>query len=173
MDAAIGDSDEDDNDGDNLDEGMEEIGPEEEPHDHIEAQSPVIPIPATFNAHPPPPFHMVDFLHQTSSYNLIQVFQDAQAMPVIPVHIPCERPGGEARRAIMKARAHTVPRSVCETFAFCSSRTISAEDTAVVLETFGNVRLNNILLYVPFYLSYFICFILHITLTVLIQIYFT
>ena len=56
------------------------------------------------------------------------------------VHIPFERPGGDARRAIMKARAANVPRSVSEGFALVTSRTISAEDTAVILETFGNVR---------------------------------
>ena len=138
---AIGDSEDDDNDIDNED--MEHLCPEEEIHQSD--QSPVIPIPMipdTSNIHPPQPFLMVDFMHKTSSYNLMQVFQEAQSMPFIPVHIPCERPGGESRRAIMKARAATVPRSVCETFAFCTSRTISAEDTAVVLETFGNVRMN-------------------------------
>ena len=129
---AIGDSDEDDNDVDNED--MQDLCPDEEIPDLV------IKIPATSHAHPPSPFRMVDYMHKTSSYNLMQVFQEAQAMPSISVHIPCERPGGEARRAIMKARAANIPRSVCETFAFSTSRTISAEDTAVVLETFGNVR---------------------------------
>ena len=144
---AIGDSDEEE-DKDVENEEMEDTGPEAE----IQHPSPVLPNPATSNVYPPPPFHMVEFMHKTSSYNLMQVFQDAQSMPFIPVHIPCERPGGEARRAIMKARAATVPRSVCEPFAFCTSRTISAEDTAVILETFGNVRFNISSLYLLLYL---------------------
>ena len=81
-------------------------------------------------------------MHKTSSYDLQQVFQLADSMPVIPVHIPCKRPGGEARRAIMKARAANATRSVSEVFGLVTSRTISAEDTAVILETFGNVSWN-------------------------------
>jgi hypothetical protein len=101
----------------------------------------VIPPPARASrpGPPSPPFDMTEFMHKTSSYDLQQVFQLADSMPVIPVHIPCERPGGEARRAIMKARAANVTRSVSEIFGLVTSRTISAEDTAVILETFGNV----------------------------------
>ena len=35
-------------------------------------------------------------------------------MPLIPLHVPSERPGGEVRREIMKARAAKVTRSVSE-----------------------------------------------------------
>ena len=78
----------------------------------------VIPPPATGSASrprpPSPPFDMMEFMHKTSSYDLQQIFQLADSMPVIPVHIQCERPGGEAQTAIMKARAANVTRSVSD-----------------------------------------------------------
>ena len=114
---------------------MEDVCPDEEIPDHVIPN----PSPARRPA-PPPPFDMMEFMHKTSSYDIMEVFRLTDAMPLIPVHVPCERPGGEARRAIMKARAASVTRSVSETFAYATSRTISEEDTAVVLETFGNVR---------------------------------
>ncbi len=57
----------------------------------------------------------------------------------LPHHVPSERPAGEARREILKSSAANITRSVSEVFAFATSRTLSCEDTAVVLETFGNV----------------------------------
>ncbi len=60
------------------------------------------------------------------------------------MHVPCERPGGGARRAILKASAANIPRSVSEVFAYSTSRTLSAEDTAVVLETFSNVSSHSV-----------------------------
>jgi hypothetical protein len=51
---------------------------------------------------------------------------------------------GEARREILKGGTKNLPRSVCETYAYATSRTISAEDTAVVLETFANVSYANV-----------------------------
>jgi hypothetical protein len=89
---------------------------------------------------PPPPFDMVDFMHMSSSYDLKKVFRLAEDVPCIPRHIPCECPGGEAQREIMKSRAQNITWSVCETFAYATSRTISAKDTAVILETFSNAR---------------------------------
>lgn len=89
---------------------------------------------------PPPPLDILDFLHRTSSYDLQSVFQLAEKLPSVPVHVPSERAGGEARRQQLKQRAAKIPRSVSEVFAFSTSRTISDEDTAAVLETFGNVR---------------------------------
>ncbi len=64
----------------------------------------------------------------------------AENVQHIPRHVPSERPGGESQREILKSRAKNISRSVCETFSFATSRTVSAEDTAVILETFANVR---------------------------------
>ncbi len=96
-------------------------------------------VPAAPQA-PSPPVDILNFLHKTSSYDLRTQFQYTETLPRIPVHVPSERAGGEARRTILKARAAKIPRSVSEAFAFSKSRTISDEDTAAVLETFGNVR---------------------------------
>ncbi len=71
-------------------------------------------------------FDMIDFMHQSAAYDMQQVLQQAEDLrvPPIPPHVFSERPGGEARREMLKSR---------------TSRTISAQDAAVVLETFGNV----------------------------------
>ena len=132
---AFGDSDADDNDNhlDNHNDNDQEIP-------DSDAFIPIPPARLPRAGPAPPPFDMMKFMHETSSYDMQKVFRLADSMPVIPVHIPFERPGGDARRAIMKARAANVPRSVSEVFALVTSRTISAEDTAVILETFGNVR---------------------------------
>ena len=109
-DPAFGDSDADDNDNDQDDHnGNDQEIPEA-----------VIPIPpASRGGLAPPSFDMMEFMHETSSYDLQKVFRLADSMPVIPVHIPCERPGGDASRAILKASAANVPQalSVSEVFA--------------------------------------------------------
>jgi hypothetical protein len=87
----------------------------------------------------PPPFDMECFLQTTSIYDLQQVFETAAAVQQTPRHVPSERSGGDARRAVLKARADKITRSVSEVFAFSTSRTMSSEDTALNLETFGNV----------------------------------
>ncbi len=69
-----------------------------------------------------------------------KVFRLAEDVPCIPHHVPCEHSGGEAQREIMKSRAQNITQSVCELFAYATSRTISAEDNAVILETFSNVK---------------------------------
>ena len=90
---------------------------------------------------PRPPFDMVDFMQKSANYDLHKVFSTAQDDDDLGTrHVPSERPGGEARREILKSRAANISRSVSEVFAYATSRTISGEDTAVVLETFGNVR---------------------------------
>ena len=111
-DSAFGDSDSDDNDND------------QDNHNDNDQEIPdaVIPIPPACRPRAglaPPPFDMMEFMHETSSYDMQKVFRLADSMPVIPVHIPCERPGGDARRAILKARVANVPqaRSVSEVFA--------------------------------------------------------
>jgi hypothetical protein len=82
---------------------------------------------------PPQPFNMAEFMCSSSGYDINKVFQLAEAFPPIARHVSSERPGGEARREILKGRAKSISRSVCETYAYATSRTISAEDTAIVL----------------------------------------
>ena len=128
---AFGDSDEDD------------INPEDSLMDILDEgpgslHQPSSPVPVSCPP-PSPPFDMVDFMLKSSSYDMPNVFKSAEEVPSIPRHVPSERPGGEARRDALKSRASNFTRSVCEVFAFSTSRTLSAEDTAVVLETFGNV----------------------------------
>ena len=123
--AAFGDSDSD-SDPDNSDE-PEEPGSMDDPSPPVTVADP----------QPDPPFDMVDFMHKSSSYDMHKVF--ALDDGSLPRHVPSERPGGEARRQILKSRAANITRSVSEVFAYATSRTISCEDTAVVLETFGNV----------------------------------
>jgi hypothetical protein len=127
---AFGDSDDG---GIDLDNDLPDIRDELEDPGSMDDMSPPVAV-----AYPPrPPFDMIDFMHQSSSYDMRKVFAVDDSS--IPRHVPSERPGGEARRAILKSSAANIPRSVCEIFAFATSRTISCEDTAVVLETFGNV----------------------------------
>ncbi len=130
---AFGDSDSDgidhDNDLPDIRDELEDPGS----MDDISSSPPV----AVAYPQPQPPFDMVDFMHQSSSYDMHKVLAVDDCS--LPRHVPSERPGGEARRAILKSSAANITRSVCEVFAFATSRTISCEDTAVVLETFGNV----------------------------------
>jgi hypothetical protein len=95
----------------------------------------------TPRTHPVPEsdFDMIDFMHHSAAYDMQQVLQQAEDLPPIPPHVFSERAGGEARRVMLKSRTSTITRSVSELFAYSTSRTISAQDTAVVLETFGNV----------------------------------
>ncbi len=69
-----------------------------------------------------PPQDIFNFLHKTFSYDLRTLFQYTEMLPRIPVHVPSERAGGEARRTILKSRAAKIPRSVSEVFAFSKSR---------------------------------------------------
>ncbi len=110
----------------------------------------ISPIVAVAYPQPQPPFGMVDFMHKSSSYDMHNVFAVDDGS--LPRHVPSERPGGEARRAILKSSAANITRSVSEVFAFATSRTISCEDTAVVLETFGNVSSST------YYFTYFTYF---------------
>ena len=57
-----------------------------------------------------------------------------------PLKVYSERCGGKARRAQLKRKASEITRSACETFAYCTSRTTSIEDTAMLLSAFSNVR---------------------------------
>ena len=51
-------------------------------------------------------------------------------------NIPGERCGGEARRANLKQKARFITRSVAETFAYCTSKTVSNEDAGDILKTY-------------------------------------
>ena len=59
------------------------------------------------------------------------------------VEVPSLRCMGESRVAELKRRAEPFSRSTCETFSFCTSKTLSSEDTRQVLETFCNVSLTS------------------------------
>ena len=92
---------------------------------------------------PQTPFDMQEFMHMSSSYDMDKVFRMAGNVPPIPRHVPsgtCHIHDSESRREILKSRAKNITRSVCETFAYATSRTISEEDTVATLETFSNVR---------------------------------
>jgi hypothetical protein len=78
----------------------------------------IMPVPPS---NPPPAFDMVDFLHASASYDLDKVFEFVGSVPPVPRHVPSERPGGEARREILKGRAHNMSLSVCEMFAYATS----------------------------------------------------
>ncbi len=85
-------------------------------HDvHGSLDEPPSESPASVPVPPPPPtFDMLDFMHQSSSYDIQKVLQQAEALPPNPHHGFSERPGGEARREILKSRASKVTRSVSE-----------------------------------------------------------
>ena len=100
---AFGDSDAEDNVPDedvqdNRDENHDVDGP-----DSMDQPSPPARV-----AHPQPdkPFDMVDFMHKSSSYDMQKVFDADDA--ALPRHVPSERPGGEARREILKGRAQNI-----------------------------------------------------------------
>ena len=79
---------------------MEDVCPDEEIPDHVNPNpSPALPAPP-----PPLAFDMMEFMHKASSYDIMEVIREAEAMPLIPLHTPSKRPGGEARREIMKAK---------------------------------------------------------------------
>ncbi len=71
----------------------------------------------------PPLLDILDFLNKTSHYDLRTLFQYTDTLPRIPVHVPSELAGGEARRKILKARAAKIPRSIREISAFSTSQT--------------------------------------------------
>jgi hypothetical protein len=131
---AFGDSDDEGNDFDENVDVHDNVDEVEGPDSIYQPSLPVaVPVPQ-----PQPPFDMVDFMQKTSAYDMQKVF--AEDDHPLRRHVASERPGGEARREVLKSRAADIPRSVSEVFAYATSRTISGQDTAVVLETFGNVR---------------------------------
>ena len=56
-----------------------------------------------------------------------------------PLNVYSERTGGAARKERLKRKASDITRSACETFAYCTSRTTTIEDTAMLLSAFANV----------------------------------
>ena len=104
------------------DQQPQETGQGNSAHDPpSESESPSAPC-----ARPVPKsnFDMIDFMHQSASYDMQQVLQQAEDLPPIPPHVFSERSGGEARRVMLKSRTSTVTRSVSEVFAYSTSRTI-------------------------------------------------
>ena len=74
--------------------------------------------------------------------NYIQAATDADkrmGTDTAPLNVYSERCGGTARRAQLKRKASEISRSACETFAYCTSRTTSIQDTAMLLSTYANV----------------------------------
>ena len=84
---AFGDSDNEELDLDN-DQGndMEDVCQNDELPDQVIPNPPMARQPAP----QPPPFNMMDFMHKTSLYDIMEVFRQAEAMPLIPVHVPCD-----------------------------------------------------------------------------------
>ncbi len=82
---------------------------------------------------------LVVCLQTTSNYDLQHVFQTVAVVQPIPQRVPCEWPGGDALKAVMKSRAAELTQSVSGVFAHTTSSTMLSEDTAIILETFGNV----------------------------------
>jgi len=74
--------------------------------------------------------------------NYIQAATDADkrmGTDTAPLNVYSERCGGTARRAQLKRKASEITRSACETFAYCTSRTTSIQDTAMLLSAYANV----------------------------------
>ena len=79
----------------------------------------------------------------TRGDNYIQAAIDADkrmGTDTAPLKVYSERCGRTARRAQLKRKASDITRSACETFAYCTSRTSSIEDTAILFSAFSNVR---------------------------------
>ena len=104
-------------------------------------------------------------MHSCSGYDMNKVFWLAESLPPIPRHISSQRPGGESRREVLKGGAKDISRSVSETYAYATSWTISAQDTAIVLETFANVRLSPLWIILHILLLLLISFLIRIVLT--------
>ena len=61
-----------------------------------------------------------------------------EPMPIF-AEVPSERLLGESRREELKRKAEHLSRSLCESFSFVTSKTMSIKDTRDVIQTFGNV----------------------------------
>ena len=61
-----------------------------------------------------------------------------EPMPIF-AEVPSERLLGENRREKLKSKAEHLSRSLCESFSFVASKTMSIKDTMDVIQTFGNV----------------------------------
>ena len=76
--------------------------------------------------------------HQHSGSN--RCWHKRMGTDTAPLKVYSERCGGTARRAQLKRKASEITRSASETFAYCTSRTSSIEDTSMLLSAFSNVR---------------------------------
>ena len=111
-----------------------------------------------------PPFDFLAILRRSggNTSELLASLREADTyLPPGPIHVYSERAGGAVRldivhivhishivtnkhfchrREVLKQRASNFSRSVCETFAFATSETISIESGNRLLQAVGNVR---------------------------------
>jgi hypothetical protein len=139
---AFGDSDDEGGQDPSFDGGPDLAGTDVEPDAHdpapvTAAPDPQAPLPGPAST---PPFHFMNFISKTGGANFQTCIKDMdRQMQDYPLHVPSERPGGHARRELLKQRASTISRSQAEAFAFSTSKTLSLEDTDDFLQAFGNV----------------------------------
>ena len=122
--------------GDSEDEDEPETGrmspPQSPPEDLLPPAAPNLPGP--------PQLDMCKVMHAAGGPDYLAVLHNTdEHMGPHSGKIPSERCGGEVRRANLKRKASNIARSVAETFAYCTLKTVSIEEAANILETFGNV----------------------------------
>ncbi len=80
---------------------MEDVCPDEEIPDHVNPNpSPALPAPP-----PPLAFDMMECMYKASSYDIMEVIRHAEAMPLIPLHVPSECHGGEAPKGNYESKS--------------------------------------------------------------------
>ena len=83
---------------------------------------------------------MASFLRKTGAKKIDTAIKFAdERMDPSYSHVMSERAGGESRRAILKRNASGISRSACEFVALATSHTVSHDEAAVLMEAFGNV----------------------------------
>ena len=112
--------------------------------------------PEQGDIHSQPQLDMREVMRAAGGPNFLTVLHNTDVhMGPHSDKIPSERCGGEARRANLKRKARHIARSAAETFAFSTLRTVSIEEAADILETFGNVSgLESIKIHYLFYMQY-------------------
>ena len=79
-------------------------------------------------------------MHAAGRPDFARVLHDTDVlMEPINSFFASERCGGAARRANLKRKAYDISRSVAETFAYCTLRTVSNEEAAELISIFANV----------------------------------
>ena len=132
---------------------MEEDEQEEEDDSQALSQEPLPEAPQEEDTAPAylvrdsgiPPLRAVDMMKAmqlVGGDDYIQAALDADkrlGTDRLRLKVYSERTGGTARKERLKRKAADITRSACETFAYCTSRTTSIEDTAMLLSAFANV----------------------------------